>query len=130
MYLYIEICGVHCTCVQITVCDVHHNECASECTSPDPTAAVSTMEEDYTPLSSALKLLPKAHYLLLRYLGEHLHRVVDHSTDNLVTAHNLAVIMAPTLMRAPSDCTTIFKDVHLQQYFLECVIAKSDRLFS
>eukprot|EP00731_Ephydatia_muelleri_P008322 Em0004g660a len=94
------------------------------------TAAVSTMEEDYTPLSSALKLLPKAHYLLLRYLGEHLHRVVDHSTDDLVTAHNLAVIMAPTLMRAPSDCTTIFKDVHLQQYFLECVIAKSDRLFS
>ena len=97
------------------------------------TAAVGSMEasdEDYTPLSNALKLLPKAHYLLLRYLGEHLHKVVDHSTDDLTTAHHLAAIMAPTLMRAPSDCSTIFKDVLLQQFFVECVISKNEQLFS
>ena len=98
-----------------------------------PTAAVGSMEgsdEDYTPLSNALKLLPKAHYLLLRYLGEHLHKVVDHSAENKVTEHDLAVIMAPTLMRAPGGNTTIFKDVHLQQYFVQCVIKKHEYLFS
>ena len=90
----------------------------------------SSGDVDYTVLSNALKLLPKAHYFLLKYLGEHLHRVVDHSAENLMTAHNLAAIMSPTLMRAPDGNTTIFKDTHLQQYFVECVITKHEVLFS
>jgi hypothetical protein len=91
---------------------------------------METSDVDYTVLSNALKLLPKAHYLLLKYLGEHLRRVADHGAQNLMTAHTLAAIMSPTLMRGPGGSTTIFKDAHLQQYFVECVITQHAQLFS
>lgn len=84
---------------------------------------------DWTVLANSLKFLPKAHYQLLKCLGQHLHRVVQKSSQNKMTPHNLAVVFAPTLMRAPSDNFTIVKDFSLQKHFVECVILKHALLF-
>ncbi|CAH2074472.1 unnamed protein product, partial [Iphiclides podalirius] len=47
--------------------------------------------------------LPEAHYETLKYLVQHLRRVVAHSAANKMEARNLAIVFGPTLVRAASD---------------------------
>ncbi|XP_069365488.1 rho GTPase-activating protein 23-like isoform X7 [Maniola hyperantus] len=47
--------------------------------------------------------LPEAHYETLKYLIQHLRRVVAHSAFNKMEARNLAIVFGPTLVRATSD---------------------------
>ncbi|XP_045783862.1 uncharacterized protein LOC123879995 isoform X4 [Maniola jurtina] len=47
--------------------------------------------------------LPEAHYETLKYLIQHLRRVVAHSAFNKMEARNLAIVFGPTLVRAASD---------------------------
>ena len=59
----------------------------------------------------------------------HNFRVDSHSSDNKMSARNLAVVFAPTLMRAPSEDKILVQDLPIQKYFVECVILKHDLLF-
>ncbi|KAL5510741.1 hypothetical protein EMCRGX_G006339 [Ephydatia muelleri] len=96
------------------------------------TALIEDIEDPKTNwkvLANSLKFLPKAHYHLLRYLGQHLDRVVQNSSRNKMTPHNLAVVFAPTFMRAPSDNHALMKDFSLQKHFVECLILKHSVLF-
>ena len=47
--------------------------------------------------------LPAAHYATLRYLVQHLRRVVAHASCNKMEARNLAIVFGPTLVRAAGD---------------------------
>lgn len=47
--------------------------------------------------------LPDAHYETLKYLIQHLRKVVAHSAYNKMEARNLAIVFGPTLVRAASD---------------------------
>ncbi|CAG5011916.1 unnamed protein product [Parnassius apollo] len=47
--------------------------------------------------------LPEAHYETLKYLIQHLRKVVAHSAFNKMEARNLAIVFGPTLVRAASD---------------------------
>ncbi|CAH2086778.1 unnamed protein product [Euphydryas editha] len=47
--------------------------------------------------------LPPAHYETLKYLIQHLRKVVAHSAFNKMEARNLAIVFGPTLVRAASD---------------------------
>ncbi|KAI0317192.1 hypothetical protein OF83DRAFT_1059040 [Amylostereum chailletii] len=47
-----------------------------------------------------VKQLPTEHYYTLRMLMLHLHRIHEHSAQNLMTARNLGVVFGPTLMRS------------------------------
>lgn len=85
---------------------------------------------DWTVLANALKLLPKAHYNVLKYLVEHLHRVDEKSSINKMTAYNLSVVFAPTLMRSPSEDLSLVKDITLQRHFVEMLILKHNVLFN
>jgi hypothetical protein len=85
---------------------------------------------DWTVLANALKLLPKAHYNVLKFLVEHLHRVDDKSSINKMTAYNLSVVFAPTLMRSPSDDMSLVRDITLQRHFVEMLIMKHSILFN
>ena len=49
--------------------------------------------------------------------------------DNKMTAYNLAVVFAPTLMRSPTEEVTLVKDLPMQKHFVEYVIRKHDILF-
>ena len=63
-----------CLCVCVFVCPLLH--CPAV---PLFTAAMDNTNDpnpDWQPLVNALKLLPKAHYNVLKYLAEHLHRYV------------------------------------------------------
>lgn len=44
-----------------------------------------------------LKRLPAAHYVTLKYLLQHLHRVADRSELNKMNPFNLSSVFAPSL---------------------------------
>lgn len=54
-------------------------------------------------LKRLVHALPEAHYETLKYLIQHLRRVVAHSSFNKMEARNLAIVFGPTLVRAASD---------------------------
>lgn len=64
-------------------------------------AQLKSIQEQIVGIKDALTLLPAAHYNTLKYLMEHLNRVVQHQRMNKMTAHNLSTVFAPTLMPAP-----------------------------
>ncbi len=48
---------------------------------------------------------------------------------NKMTAYNLAVVFAPTLMRSPANELALIKDFPLQRQFIEYVILYHHKLF-
>ncbi|KAJ9593463.1 hypothetical protein L9F63_014992, partial [Diploptera punctata] len=64
-------------------------------------AQLKTVQEQIVGIKDALTLLPAAHFNTLKYLMEHLHRVVQLQNINKMTAHNLSTVFAPTLMPGP-----------------------------
>ncbi|XP_069675242.1 beta-chimaerin [Periplaneta americana] len=64
-------------------------------------AQLKSVPEQIVGIKDALTLLPAAHYNTLKYLMEHLNRVVQQQSTNKMTAHNLSTVFAPTLMPAP-----------------------------
>ncbi|KAK1756498.1 Rho GTPase activation protein [Echria macrotheca] len=58
-------------------------------------------------LHAIINTLPDPNYAVLRALTLHLSRVIDHSQVNKMTAWNLAVVFAPTLMGPTTDDSDI-----------------------
>lgn len=54
-------------------------------------------------LRELCRRLPKAHYFTLAYLMHHLNRVAAEHEANSMTASNLAIVFAPTLMKTNKD---------------------------
>ena len=54
-------------------------------------------------LRLALRRLSKPHYNSLKFLVDHLHRIERFHHVNKMTAKNLAVVFAPTLIRSPNQ---------------------------
>jgi len=54
-------------------------------------------------LRDLCRKLPKAHYYTLGYLMHHLSRVAAEHEANSMTASNLAIVFAPTLMKTNKD---------------------------
>ena len=50
-----------------------------------------------------LDQLPRANVLLLRYLFGLLHNIEQHSSSNQMTAFNLAVCIAPSILWPPTS---------------------------
>ncbi|KAK7872201.1 hypothetical protein R5R35_001761 [Gryllus longicercus] len=59
------------------------------------------LHEQIAGIKDALTLLPTAHFNTLKFLMEHLFRVMEQHNVNKMTAHNLSTVFAPTLMPAP-----------------------------
>nr|KAF6493565.1 Rho GTPase activating protein 9 [Rousettus aegyptiacus] len=47
--------------------------------------------------------MPKPNHDTLRYLLEHLCRVITHSDKNRMTPHNLGIVFGPTLFRPEQE---------------------------
>ncbi|KAJ0180336.1 hypothetical protein K1T71_003740 [Dendrolimus kikuchii] len=74
--------------------------------------------------------LPEAHYETLKYLIQHLRRVVEHSAFNKMEARNLAIVFGPTLVRAASDdMLTMVNDMSSQCRIIESFLTHYDWYF-
>ncbi|XP_047527565.1 rho GTPase-activating protein 21 isoform X4 [Vanessa atalanta] len=74
--------------------------------------------------------LPPAHYETLKYLIQHLRRVVAHSAFNKMEARNLAIVFGPTLVRAASDdMLAMVNDMSSQCRIIESFLTHYDWYF-
>ncbi|XP_048479339.1 rho GTPase-activating protein 21-B isoform X2 [Plutella xylostella] len=74
--------------------------------------------------------LPPAHYETLKYLVEHLRRVVKHSEFNKMEARNLAIVFGPTLVRGASDdMMAMVNDMSSQCRIIESFLKHYDWYF-
>ncbi|XP_060569003.1 N-chimaerin-like [Ruditapes philippinarum] len=77
-----------------------------------------------------LAKLPPAHYQTLKYLINHLVRVTEQKSKNMMTSENLAIVFAPTLMRSPdSDPMLSLMSVGAEQKSVELLISQNKELF-
>ncbi|KAK6644343.1 hypothetical protein RUM43_000610 [Polyplax serrata] len=79
-------------------------------------------------IKDALGLLPPAHYETLRYLIEHLQKVVERHEYTKMTTLNMATVFAPTLMPVP-DLTNGIPSVINEITALEKIITHHLLLF-
>ncbi|KAJ8725450.1 hypothetical protein PYW08_003633 [Mythimna loreyi] len=81
-------------------------------------------------LRRLVRALPDAHYETLKYLIQHLRRVVAHSTYNKMEARNLAIVFGPTLVRAASDdMLAMVNDMSSQCRIIESFLTHYDWYF-
>ncbi|KAF9272967.1 hypothetical protein BGZ68_001943 [Mortierella alpina] len=75
-----------------------------------------------------LDRMPYAHYATLKTLLEHLNRVTERESINLMTPKNLSVVFGPTLMRNPDPSREIL-DTTYKNMTIEYLILNTSDLF-
>ncbi|KAI6166046.1 RhoGAP-domain-containing protein [Pisolithus thermaeus] len=80
-------------------------------------------------LQELVDRLPSEHYHTLRLLVLHLHRVREHSDQNLMTARNLGVVFGPTLMWS-RDPGSEFSDMAGKALMVEWLVDNAVTIFS
>lgn len=82
--------------------------------------------------------LPDANYATLRFLMTHLDRVRAHEAENQMSAHNLAIVFGPTLLRSPHEAqmsgagasgAMFLPDMSLQCKAVETILLKYRDIF-
>ncbi|KAM7115995.1 rho GTPase-activating protein 9 isoform 5-T6 [Molossus nigricans] len=65
--------------------------------------ALSESEQSLSQIRELIASMPKPNHDTLRYLLEHLCRVIAHSDKNRMTPHNLGIVFGPTLFRPEQE---------------------------
>ncbi|KAG0355550.1 hypothetical protein BGZ54_001106, partial [Gamsiella multidivaricata] len=85
-------------------------------------------EAKFQVFHDLLDRMPYAHYLTLKVLLEHLNRVTELESVNLMHAKNLSVVFGPTLMRNPDPSREIM-DMSYKNMTVEFLIVNTSELF-
>lgn len=85
-------------------------------------------EEKIQQFSNVLSQLPKAHLDTASVLFKHLYKVYQRSDQNRMTAKNLAMVFAPTLMRH-IDPSRDFLDISYKNATIEYILLHTEQLF-
>ncbi|TRZ02045.1 hypothetical protein DNTS_001150 [Danionella cerebrum] len=73
--------------------------------------------------------LPERNREMLELLIKHLVSVCSHSSENLMTVSNMAVIFGPTLMRAEEETVAAMLDIKFQNIVMEILIEDCSKIF-
>lgn len=65
--------------------------------------ALAESEQRLSQIQELISSMPKPNHDTLRYLLEHLCRVIAHSDKNRMTPHNLGIVFGPTLFRPEQE---------------------------
>ncbi|KAL4078283.1 hypothetical protein V8B97DRAFT_2074303, partial [Scleroderma yunnanense] len=98
-----------------------HEEFISSAGLKDPNLKTKHLQE-------LVDRLPSEHYHTLRLLVLHLHRVREHSDQNLMTARNLGVVFGPTLMWS-RDPGSEFSDMAGKALMVEWLVENAASIF-
>ncbi|XP_050163298.1 rho GTPase-activating protein 29 isoform X7 [Myiozetetes cayanensis] len=84
-------------------------------------------------IKDLLKQLPVPNYNTLQYLIGHLHRVMEQSDENKMSASNLGIIFGPTLIRPRQTDATVslssLEDYPYQARVVELLITYYEKIF-
>ncbi|KAI9023719.1 hypothetical protein CLU79DRAFT_718494 [Phycomyces nitens] len=76
-----------------------------------------------------LSQLPTANYETLKILCQHLYRVQERNSENLMTTKNLAMVFGPTLMQ-DRDASRDLLDMNYKNATIEFIINQASEVFS
>jgi hypothetical protein len=85
-------------------------------------------DDKYDTFKDLMDRMPFAHYQTLKVLMEHLNRVTEQESINLMTSKNLSVVFGPTLMRNPDPSREIL-DMTSKNLTIEFLIVNTPELF-
>ena len=96
-----------------------------------PSPGCEAESEQKEKLRLALRRLSKPHYNSLKFLVDHLHRIERFHHMNKMTAKNIAVVFAPTLIRSPNqaDQFTDMKRLPEHKEIVEMMIVNKKYFF-
>lgn len=77
-----------------------------------------------------IQQLPVENFTLLKLLVEHLRNVANHSQKNLMTASNLGICFAPTLVRGPEESSQPLTDIKYSNVVTNTLIEEYDTIFN
>ncbi|XP_011645064.1 rho GTPase-activating protein 21 isoform X1 [Pogonomyrmex barbatus] len=86
-----------------------------------------------TTIRKLLRDLPEHHFETLKYLMQHLKKIVEHSEVNKMESKNLAIVFGPTLVRASGsrdNMVTMVTDMSHQCRIVESLLNNVDWFFS
>lgn len=89
---------------------------------------ISEKEKQAVALRQAVNELPEAHRDCLEFLVRHLARVMSFEGKNLMTALNLAVVFAPTIMR-PLSIEREMSDMQVQRAAVQALLEQQKAVF-
>ncbi|XP_064482003.1 rho GTPase-activating protein Graf-like isoform X2 [Ornithodoros turicata] len=73
--------------------------------------------------------LPKENYRMLSILIQHLQRVSQYASTNLMTVSNLGVCFGPTLLRPEEETVAAIMDIKFCNVVVEILIGNCDKIF-
>ncbi|TFK53665.1 RhoGAP-domain-containing protein [Heliocybe sulcata] len=92
-------------------------------------AGIRDPDKRMETIADLLDMLPREHYETLKTLMLHLHRIMEHSEVNLMTARNLGVVFGPTLMRS-RDAGAEFSDMGAKAMSVEWLVENAPIIFA
>nr|XP_020734105.1 rho GTPase-activating protein 9 isoform X5 [Odocoileus virginianus texanus] len=98
---------------------------------PDFRAAIALTESEQclSQIQELISSMPKPNHDTLRYLLEHLCRVIAHSDKNRMTPHNLGIVFGPTLFRPEQDASDPVAHVLYPGQVVQLMLTNFSRLF-
>uniref|UniRef100_A0A452EGG2 Rho GTPase activating protein 9 n=1 Tax=Capra hircus TaxID=9925 RepID=A0A452EGG2_CAPHI len=98
---------------------------------PDFRAAVALTESEQclSQIQELISSMPKPNHDTLRYLLEHLCRVIAHSDKNRMTPHNLGIVFGPTLFRPEQETSDPVAHVLYPGQVVQLMLTNFTRVF-
>ncbi|KAM3848830.1 LOW QUALITY PROTEIN: rho GTPase-activating protein 9 [Vipera latastei] len=90
---------------------------------------ISDHEEKVSKLTGLIQSLPQPNRDTLRYLLQHLRKVMDHSDTNRMTSHNIGIVFGPTLLRHERDIASLIEDMVYQNQVVEMLLTEFASIF-
>lgn len=90
----------------------------------------SEPDQCLSEIKKLVDLLPKPNRDTLQYILEHLCRVIAHSDENRMTAHNLGIVFGPTLFRPEQETSDMTAHVFYPGQLIQLMLTNFDSLFT
>uniref|UniRef100_A0A8C2MTS8 Rho GTPase activating protein 9 n=1 Tax=Cricetulus griseus TaxID=10029 RepID=A0A8C2MTS8_CRIGR len=90
---------------------------------------LSEPDQCLSEMKKLVDLLPKPNRDTLQYILEHLCRVIAHSDENRMTAHNLGIVFGPTLFRPEQETSDMTAHVFYPGQLIQLMLNNFDSLF-
>ncbi|XP_039224102.1 rho GTPase-activating protein 9 isoform X1 [Crotalus tigris] len=90
---------------------------------------ISDHKEKVSKLTGLIQSLPQPNRDTLRYLLQHLRKVMDHSDTNRMTTQNIGIVFGPTLLRHERDVASLIEDMIYQNQVVEMLLTEFASIF-
>ncbi|KAI4577833.1 hypothetical protein MJT46_019364 [Ovis ammon polii x Ovis aries] len=91
--------------------------------------ALTESEQCLSQIQELISSMPKPNHDTLRYLLEHLCRVIAHSDKNRMTPHNLGIVFGPTLFRPEQETSDPVAHVLYPGQVVQLMLTNFTRVF-